>query len=172
MKSGREEINRELQESGSLNLAARSRETGYGIPEGYFDTFSQAVQQKISAETIQAPSLVTRHFNLRTVVSMAATFVLLIGLGISFMLLRQGKEEGFLGEFDDHLYDEYFARVTQFDRTMLYDLIFEQETGLPETKTAIESDDDYLFDYLLDAAQYYGIEPTELITQNGIDNQR
>jgi hypothetical protein len=172
MTNKKNEITRELQQSGLSRLAQHQKESGFGIPEGYFESFSQSVRQKIEAE--KQPVLVSqgKYFSLRTAISMAASFLVLIGLSISFFILREGKEEGFLADYDDNIFDEYFARVTDFDRGMLYELILDTDVAeFPETRHVYGAEDDFIVEYLLEATQYYGIEPTELITQNDIDNQ-
>lgn len=172
MTNNKNEITRELQQSGLSRLAMQQKESGFGVPEGYFESFSKSVRQKIEAGKKTAPVSQDKYFSLRTAVSMAASFLVLIGLGISFLMLREGKEEGFLTEFDDNIFDEYFARVTEFDRVMLYDLILDTEVAeSAETRQVNGTEDDFIVEYLLDATQYYGIEPTELITQSDIDNR-
>jgi hypothetical protein len=172
MTNKKNEITRELQQSGLSQLAMQQKESGFGVPEGYFESFSQSVRQKIEAEKHPTPVTQGKFFSLRTAVSMAASFLVLIGLGISFLMLREGKEEGFLSDFDDYIFDEYFARVTEFDRGMLYELILDTDVAeSADTRHINAAEDDFIVEYLLDATQYYGIEPTELITQNDIDNQ-
>lgn len=172
MTKNKDEINRELQELGLSRLASQKKEPGFGVPQGYFEGFSASVRQKIEASQQQEPATKVRFFSLRAAVSMAATFLVLIGLGVSFLLLRDGKEEGLFSDFDDQIFDEYFARVTEYDRTMFYDLILGTEVAEPlQTQAANRAEEDNFVEYLLDAAQYYGIEPTELIIQNGIDNR-
>jgi hypothetical protein len=167
------DITRELHDAGLSKLAAHQKEQGFRVPEGYFNQFSQSLNKRIESEnhTISKPA--TKFFNLKTTLSMAASFLVIIALSISFVLLRQGKEEGFLTDYDDQFIDEYFAIATQFDRTLLLDLIIESDLPEPaQAKPLNGEEDDFLLDYLLDATQYYGIEPVELITQNGFDNQR
>lgn len=172
MTKNRDKITRELQEIGLGRLASQRKVSGFGVPEGYFEGFSASVKQKIETSQQQEPATKARFFSLRATLSMAATFLVLIGLSVSFLLLRDGKEEGLFSDFDDQIFDEYFARVTEYDRTMFYDLILDPEVAEPmQTQAAKRAEEDYFVEYLLDAAQYYGIEPTELIIQNGIDNR-
>lgn len=173
MNGKRDEITRELREAGLGKLAAHQKEHGFKVPEGYFTQFSESLNKKIESEnqTISKPA--TKYFNLKTAVSMAASFLVIIALSISFVLLRQGKEEGFLTDYDEQFIDEYFAIATQFDRSFLFDLIIESEVPESEQNQLFNGEEDeFILDYLLDATQYYGIEPIELISQNGVDNQR
>jgi hypothetical protein len=173
MNINRDDITRELQEAGLSKLAAHQKEQGFQVPEGYFNQFSQSLNKKIESENLPITKPATKFFNLKTTVSMAASFLVIIALSISFVLLRQGKEEGFLSDYDDQFIDEYFARATQFDRTLLLDLIIESDLHeAAQAKPLNGEEDDFLLDYLLDATQYYGIEPIELISENGFDNQR
>ncbi|MBW6497707.1 MAG: hypothetical protein K0B09_04910 [Bacteroidales bacterium] len=173
MTKNKDEITRELQELGLSRLASQMKEeSGFGVPQGYFDGFSASVRQKIDASRQKEPATKARFFSLRAAVSMAATFLVLIGLGVSFLLLREGKEEGLFSDFDDQIFDEYFARATEFDRAMFYDLILDTEVADSKSaQAASQAEEDFFVEYLLDAAQYYGIEPTELIIQNGNDNR-
>jgi len=172
MTKNRDEITRELQEMGISRIASQNKESGFGVPQGYFEGFSASVRQKIEASHQHEPATKARFFSLRAAVSMAATFLVLIGLGVSFLLLRVGKEEGLFSDFDDQVFDEYFARATEYDRAMFYDLILDTEVAEPKpARVANGAEEDFIVEYLLDAAQYYGIEPTELIIQNGNDNR-
>ncbi len=173
MTKNKDEITRELQELGLSRLASQMKEeSGFGVPQGYFDGFSTSVRQKIDASRQKEPATKARFFSLRAAVSMAATFLVLIGMGISFLLLREGKEEGLFSDFDDQIFEEYFARATEYDRALLYDLIIDTEVDEPQQiQSTTSTDYDLYLDYLLEAAQYYGLEPTELIIQNGNDKR-
>ncbi len=172
MTKNKDEITRELKELSLGRLASQKKEPGFGVPQGYFEGFSASVRRKIETSGKHEPAAKARFFNLRAAISMAATFLVLIGLGVSFLLLREGKEEGLFSDFDEQAFDEYFARATEYDRTMFYDLILDTEVAEPQPAQAAHgAEEDYIVEYLLDAAQYYGIEPTELIIQNGIDNR-
>lgn len=172
MTPNKDEISRELQELGFPALASQSRGTGFRVPDGYFESFSQLVSERLDKEKRTLIPNRAKVIRFRTTISMAASFLLLVALGVSFLLLRNGKEEGFLADTEDFLYDDYFARTSEMDRELFYDLILNPETADPhELTTAAGSDEDFMLDYLLDAAQYSGIDPIELISQPDIDNQ-
>lgn len=172
MKSDHDEITRELKLLGAEKLAAHNKHTGFEVPGGYFDSFAQSVQKNIATSEPLPEEAKTRYLSIRYVVGIAASFALLVVLAISFLLLRPNPGELYSGEFDDQAIEEYFANMTQHDRTLLYDVILDQENGSEEFNSATISEDDYLIEYLLDAARFNGIEPSELFTQNGNENQR
>lgn len=173
MNAKKGEINREFRELGLSALPSRAKESGYRVPEGYFESFSSTVRERIATEEKNIFHPGAKMLRMRTIVSMAASFLLLVALGISILLLRNGKEEGYLADDEGFIYDDYFARASEMDRTLFFDLILTQE----DLESAnyfqpSEYEDDYLLDYLLDAAPYNGIEPMELITQPEIEYQR
>ena len=173
IKIKNEEIARELEEIGVSAFGNKAKASGFRVPEGYFESFSSKLGERIAAEEKAKTSPGAKVIRLRAIVGMAASFLLLIALGISFLMLRNGKEEGFLADTQDFVYDEYFARASEMDRSLLFDLILPQEELVPEEPFHNPaSEDDYYLDYLLDAAQFHGIEPIELITQAEIDNQQ
>ncbi|MEE4176932.1 MAG: hypothetical protein V2I46_05425 [Bacteroides sp.] len=130
------------------------------------------MSKRIGQDKQALPFRRAKVIRLRAAISMAASFLLLIALVVSFLLLRNGKEEGFLADSEDFMYDDYFARASEMDRTLLYDLIENPELEDPQAlPTAAGNNEDFMLDYLLDAAHYSGIEPIELISQQDIDYQ-
>ncbi len=172
MKAGKGEITRELQQLGAKKLASHNKSSGFGVPEGYFEGFSLAVQKKVEAQIQEQNTSNTRFIKLKTAVSIAASIVLVASLAITLLLLQPDREEVVNNEFYDIQFEEFFANVTLNDRTLLYDLILDQESEPFEENFSGTANDDYLFEYLVDASRYQGIDLSELFTQNGIDNQR
>lgn len=171
MKAGNDEITSELMQLGAKKLASHNKGSGFGVPEGYFDGFSEAVQNKIIAQQHTPNTSKTIYLNLRTSVRIAASVLLVAGLAIALMLLQNNRLEVVALEYDDRLYEEFFADAALNDRNMLYDLLFEQASGSFEVNNSGDADFDYLFDYLLDASQYLGIEPKELVALTETENQ-
>ena len=172
MTPNKDEITRELKELGLRDLASYSKGTGFQVPEGYFASFSSRLSEKIEREEKVRLPRNFREISLRAAFSMAASFLLLIALGISIIMLRKGNNEEFLVHSEEFIYDEYFARVSEMDRALMYDLILTPEDTQPgEFFQTSFHEEDYLLDYLLDAAPYNGIEPMELIIQQDINNQ-
>jgi hypothetical protein len=172
-KETRNNIRKELQELGS-QLEGHSGQAGFGVPEGYFDRLPQAVQQRISAgrqhQTRRVPA-----FALGRLVPVIASIALLIAVAFSFFLLQTGTENGYLTHTDESVYEEYFALVSEYDRSLLLEFASQQADaeGLPSFRegflpdAGMYSEDDHVVEYFLDMADYYGFNTSDLIA--GLD---
>lgn len=162
-KESKENIQKELLELGS-SLKVSSRASAGDVPQGYFDQFPDLVQQKIAAR----PAGI-RTFPLRRFVPAMASFALIIAVVLSFLLMKNGTDQGIFAQGDEAVVDDYFAFVSEYDHTLIYevtsqDALFDEDHGfLPGNATP--SEEDPMIEYMLDMAEYYGINTTNLIAE-------
>lgn len=163
-RESRENIQKELRELKS-SLPGYTGQNGPQVPQGYFDLFPQAVQQKISASENRSKPSWLPGFATGKLIPAAVSLVLVLSVVFSFLLLHKGEEQGFFTRADEALFEDYFAFVLENDRSMIYEMnpeaVFESENIF--SQEGMEVDEEQLFEYALDLAEYHGLDAKVLV---------
>ena len=73
---------------------------------------------------------------------------------------------------EDVFLENYFLNIADTDRGMFYDIIHSNGvSGDPQAVFPDDSYSEYLMEYLLDVAQFQGMDPEEFMDQTVIHNQ-
>lgn len=164
-KESKENIQKELLELGS-SLTGPSADSGFGVPQDYFEKLPDRVQQRIAANP--APF---KMLTLRKLIPAAATFALLVAVVLSFLVMKNGTEQGVFSQMEEGVVDDYFAFVTEYDHSLIYevtsqDALFDDNQEFIHGSTLTTSpEDDQMIEYMLDMAEYYGLNTSNLIAE-------
>lgn len=94
-----------MSEKKKITLSDIPKEDSYSVPEGYFETLSERVVQRIEAE--EQKSVDVRHMVVRRnrrilgIVSLAAAMALFFGLGRYLMLSRESSADAQIAALSD-----------------------------------------------------------------------
>lgn len=165
----REEINNELKSLGLRTLSAHKPFGQERVPDDFFDTLPGQIMQKIASEpaAMGKPGFIS--FSMRRTLAYAASLLLLIGVGMGYWLMENRSE---MRAQEDVFLENYFLNIADTDRGMFYDIIHSNGvSGDPQAVFPDDSYSEYLMEYLLDVAQFQGIDPEEFMDQTVIHNQ-
>ncbi len=167
-KETRENIRKEL-EGLSSSLRGPDGNSGFSLPDNYFESLPVNIQTRLKDERSSGPSVFSVFYYSR-MVRAAAVFLLLIGIAFGFYMIRSG-EYGTYSEYAGTYVDlEYFTDQSYLDHTLLYDMVFESDLTADEILYEFEIDavlwdyDDEYLEILLEDSRYYGIESSYLIS--------
>jgi hypothetical protein len=152
------DIKEELQELGLKRLASFGKESGFQVPEGYFESLSNSISDKLPLVANHSTTVTNRFFTLRMVSSIAASLLILVVFALSFLYLSKGKENGTLSQLPDYAYEDYFASLDEFDRLRANEYLLELD-DLDANEFFYNEEDEALFDYLLDEVNYQKFDP-------------
>lgn len=166
-KESKEIIRKELQELGS-SLKGYNGNAEAGVPQDYFETFPQAVNQRIKGKQQEPTSW---YFRLSTsrLIPVVASVALIVVVVFGFFIIESGKDQGYFTESDAALYDEYFSFVSDYDHSLYYEVgaldNHPDNNGLlpANNLNPLDPESEQMIKYVLDMAEYYGLNTRELI---------
>ncbi len=151
------------------SLPGRPKKEPFGVPEGYFDTLPHKIREEISARH-PAPETATAAASLkRRLVTVMASFAIIIALAISFIVFETGTRNGYLTGTEEYLDEEYFAMTMDFDRGFFYDLVLESEMAEEELTYGLHPDTDFDDDgeliesLLFEMMDYYELSAEDIL---------
>lgn len=103
-----------------FNLEKKKQiESGFKVPDGYFDSFSEKVMTQISSESLKEDTKVVSLFdrNKKWILSIAATFVVMFSAGYYFY--NENKIETETTEIENFIVDQ--SGITDEEIVMLLD---------------------------------------------------
>lgn len=160
-----EEITNELKSLGLHTLSAHKPVEQESVPDDFFDILPAQIMKRIASEpqAMGKPGFVS--LSMRRTLAYAASLLLLIAVGVGFWIMENRSE---MQAHEDVFLEDYFMNIADTDRGMFYDIIHSngvlgnQQVAFPD-----ESYSEYIMEYLLDVAQFQGIDPEEFMDQNG-----
>ncbi len=158
----KDEIRNELQELGLEKLAALDCESGFKVPEGYFDALENSIMNNLP--TIEAPKIPSNKwlFNIKMVSSIAASVLILIVFGVGFLFLKNGKENGSISQLPDYAYEDYFASLNDFERLKMKEYLIDLN-DIDAAEGFYDQDDEHLLEYLSVETNYQKFDPMTVI---------
>lgn len=156
-----------MLELGLNKLAKHRKNLSGNTPEHDFDAIRHSVMSKIYQESevsIQKKGVVVQ---MRTLLNIAASLLLIAGLSFGFLLLRNQARYAAIRE--EAILDEYLMQYADYDRNLFYEMVidtYEQEQNLAQL-----SEDYYLIEYVLESSEIQGMEPEDYLIQPLVDHQ-
>jgi len=161
------DIKRELEEQGLHILASNRKETGFKVPDGYFQDLGNSISNGISIEKPENESLANKFFTLRLVTSVAAGLLVLAIVAISLFFVDETRQEGLFTQFDEYEVEEYLASLSEFDRMLVTDYVLQLEVeGVNGNQEGFYEDDESLLDYLFDEINFQRFDPLDMLDNN------
>lgn len=158
----RDEIRKELQELGLEKLANLDHESGYGVPEGYFDQLENAILKNIPNNGFTEASKRKSLFSLRMVSSIAASLLILVIFGASFLFLNNDKKNDSFVRVSSNEYEDYLASLNDFELLKMKEYLVDLH-NFEATQGFIGHDDEHLLDYLMEESNYHKFDPMTLV---------
>ena len=158
-----DEINKEIRDH-APSLGRSGPDTGFGVPEGYFEALPDAVMKALEKEqeTLTARKKSGRIVSMRHSwwkMGIAASFALLIGLGI--WSISDGTKNTHV-ELTDISLDEINSYVQQnivdFDEGLLMESVDLEMVDIPFTENIKESQLEQYIDDMIDDVDLYEVE--------------
>lgn len=164
-KESKENLQKELREMGSsLQGPPAMTAAGSGVPQDYFEKFPDRLQQKLAGK----PAVIG-FFPWQSLVPAMATVALIIAVMVSFLLINNPTGQGLFSQGEDTIVDEYLAIVSQYDHSLMYEvasqdaLFDDNHQFIPGNAT--QAEEDPMIDYMLEMAEYHGLNTTRLIAE-------
>lgn len=153
-----ENIRQELIEAGSTLSSGRHRD-GFSVPDAYFDTLPQKIQEKIAERKpsdYRIPALTGRKKPVFVFIASVVAFVAITGL----LMIRHEADNGHLALTDDAFSMDLISLYSSLDPYFIYEAVLESDMTVDELQFGleIEENDDYqhaLNEYLEGISDYY-----------------
>lgn len=153
------EIQKELQDLGLSNLANSPKEPGFKVPDGYFDDLANSILEQLPVDSVEEKAPKVVFFNFRMVAAIAASLLVLVIFALSFLFIKDSKENGAFSLMSDYEYEEYFASLDDFSRLLVKEHLLELDGDYFDSDFEYFEEDEVLLDYLLDEANYHKFDP-------------
>jgi hypothetical protein len=161
------EITSELLELGLNKLARHRKNLSENTPEHDFDSICNSVMSKIIQERKIPPQKKGVVVQMRTLLNIAASLLLIAGLSFGFLLLRNQARYAAMRE--EAILEEYLMQYADYDRNLFYEMVIdnlEQDQNLAQL-----SEDYYLIEYVLESSEIQGMEPEDYLIQPLVNHQ-
>lgn len=166
-KAGKEDIYDELSELKS-SLAADKLTGDFRLPEAYFESLPQRIQEAAASQQVIENSLPLHSWIRRH--ALAVTFAGIVGLTtIGFLWMNTPEEKASFLSMDELFEMEFFSLYANLDAHHLYDMVLETNLSADDilySQYAHNSSEeqDAIIDYLYNSIQHYPMDTDMLIT--------
>lgn len=161
------EIISELQQLGLNNLALHRKNLSENAPEQDYDAARHSIMRQVLHQGEKRLPKRIVVFQMRTLINVAASLLLLAGLGFGFLFLRNQARYAAIRE--ETIMDEYLIQFAEYDRNLFYEMVIDTEQ--PEQDLSNLPEDDHLIEYVLDSSEIQGIEPEDFLIQPLVNHQ-